>query len=124
MTIPRLSPSERIIAWRLTEQRLVSVDEMTLALWGRRADGGAEYATGAICLWVHKLRQKLEPFGVKIINEYGRGYRVPREQQARLLELLADEIARNTPGRGTLTRFAHAEPEACLQHDDREELRP
>ncbi len=124
MTIQRLSPAERIIAWRLTEQRLVSVDELTLALWGHRADGGAEYATGAIGIWVHKLRQKLEPFGVMIINEYGRGYRVPREQQARLLDLLADEIARNTPGRGTLTAFGHSEPEACLRHDDREELRP
>ncbi|MEQ1713841.1 MAG: helix-turn-helix domain-containing protein [Hyphomicrobium sp.] len=115
MTIARLSPAERIIAWRLTERRLVPDDEITVALWGSRADGGAEHTRNIIGVLVHRLRQKLEPFGVKVINEFGRGYRVPREQQARLLDVLADEIARNTPGRGTLTRFTHS---------DREELRP
>lgn len=111
MTIARLSPAERIIAWRLTERRLVPVDELTLALWGRCADGGAEYVSGAIGVWVHKLRQKLEPFGVKIINEFGRGWRVPREQQARLLDLLADEIRVNTPGRVTPLAFEQSDCE-------------
>lgn len=92
----RLSPSQRVIAWRLVEPRLVSMDELIVALWGDRADGGPEYACGSIRKWLFDLRRDLAPFGVEIVNEYGVGWSVSTQQRDLLRGILANEIARNT----------------------------
>lgn len=92
----RLSPSERVIAWRLVEPRLVSMGELIVALWGDRADGGPEDACGSIRMYLFRLRGGLAPFGVEIVNEYGLGWEVPTQQRDLLRGILANEIARNT----------------------------
>jgi len=92
----RLSPSQRVIAWRLVEPRTVSANELVVALWGDRADGGPECTYGAIWSWLFGLRRDLAPLGVEIVNVYGFGWTVPSDQRDALRGILADEIARNT----------------------------
>lgn len=92
----RLSPSQRVIAWRLVEPRTVSANELVVALWGDRADGGPECTYGPIRSWLFGLRRDLAPLGVEIVNVYGFGWNVPSHQREVLRGILADEIARNT----------------------------
>lgn len=92
----RLSPSQRVIAWRLVEPRRVNMSELVSALWGDRADGGPENTYGSVKALLFRLRHDLAQFGVEIVNVHGFGWTVPSEQRDLLRDILADEIARNT----------------------------
>lgn len=89
----RLTPTERVIAWRLTEGRTVSVDEYTEALYGRRNDGGALTPREVIRQMMWRLEHELRKHDVKIVTVWGRGWNADKPHHLR--DLLADELARN-----------------------------
>ena len=98
----KLSPQERIVAWRLATGRLITRDELAEALWGMDDDRDLPLGNG-IQRVVTRLRAELtvvarlrrEP-PVKITSFYGIGCIVRAlEDVARLRDLLADEIDRN-----------------------------
>jgi len=91
----KLTPAERVIAWRLAEGRRIPVDELIGALWGRCEDGGPLYAGKIVQLHMHRLRTVLLSFGIEIGVRYTYGYQVPDHQIAALRSVIADEIARN-----------------------------
>lgn len=91
----KLTPAERVTAWRLAEGRRVSKDELIEALWGGREDGGPLNVHNSIGVRVHRLRIELFAFGIEIGVLYTYGYQVPSHQIAALRAVLADEIARN-----------------------------
>lgn len=90
--LARLSPHMRVIAWRLTEGRCVSVGELVQALYGNRQDGGPLYADNGITVRVAHVRQALRPHGITIGVRYGFGWFVQPEDVDRLRALLAGEI--------------------------------
>ncbi|PAX98782.1 DNA-binding response regulator, partial [Bordetella pertussis] len=75
--------------------REVSLLEILLARSGRMVsktqlvdhlcEWGEEVSTNAIEVYVHRLRKKLEPSGVKIITVRGLGYCLERDQGASYL---------------------------------------
>ena len=91
--IQRLGPGLLIVAWRLTEGRCVSPDELIVALYGNREDGGPNQARVVIRELVQYLRRILRPQGIEIWNVHGRGYFVQASQTVLLRSLLAEEIA-------------------------------
>lgn len=86
----KLSPHQRIIAWRLALQPLVLRVEIIEALWG--AEGGPLGVHKIIDVRIHQLRRKL-PSSIQISTRWGLGYFVPVHMRAALLQVLADEIA-------------------------------
>ncbi|MCB1520646.1 MAG: hypothetical protein KDJ37_08725 [Hyphomicrobiaceae bacterium] len=115
----RLGPQERVAAWRLAERRPIFLAEMIRAFYSNDVGGGAEYAGSVVRHVIFRLRKKLAPHGIDIRNEYGRGWRVPQSQQARLLDVLAAEVDRNAPSAADILR-----QRAVTLHSDREEMRP
>lgn len=111
----RLSPSERVIAWRLVEPRCVSAGELVEALWADRPDGGAEFARPIVRTHIFNMGRKLAPLGVEIVNRYGFGWFVMPAQLERFRDLIADEIARNT--RRGAGRWTPARPPSALSPD-------
>lgn len=85
----RLSPQQRIVAWRLALQPLVLRSELTAALWDAD-DGGPLNTDNIIKIRISQLR-KLLP-GIVIKTHWGFGYSVPDCQRDKLLSLLAAEI--------------------------------
>lgn len=80
----RLTPTERVLAWRLVRHALVTRDELLVAAWGwDRGDGK--------CLDVamHKLRRKLGERGM-IQATSGVGYSV--KDRLALQEILIREL--------------------------------
>ena len=59
--LERLSPTARVIAWRLTEGRCVSYDEYLDALWRNCPDGGPLWARTIINIKLVELRRDLIP---------------------------------------------------------------
>lgn len=88
----RLSPQQRIIAWRLALQPFVSRPELVEALWGWGEDGGA-LCTKAIAYRVWQLRRKLPGITIKV--RWSFGYEVEPADREKLLDILAREIAAN-----------------------------
>lgn len=100
----RLSPQQRIVAWRLSEGRLVDVDELIAALYDRHADGGPLTANMIAREMVYRLRGKMRRHGIEIINVRGHGWRVRIDHHERFRTLLADEVARNAPNGADILR--------------------
>ena len=106
----RLTPTERIMAWRLLEPRTISIDEYIEALYADRDDGGPLDARGSICAQLLRVRNKLRPFGVTLVTQKYHGWYVPADQEPALRALLSVELQQ-------MHRFA---PPACKQYDDRQ----
>lgn len=84
----RLSPQQRIIAWRLALQPFVSREELSEALWGWE-DGPSDERNN-IDVHICRLRMILP---VELRTFWGRGYFVDGQQRPVLLDILAREIA-------------------------------
>lgn len=104
MPVLSLGGHERVIAWRLVEGRVISLDEIIDALWSDDPDGGPEYARKIVDLSIMKLRRKLASY---ISNEcrWGWGWYVPAPQLAKFRDLLVDEIL--SPARRQGQRLTH-----------------
>jgi DNA-binding winged helix-turn-helix (wHTH) protein len=87
------TPQQRIIAWRLALQRNVNQNELITALWGNDPDGGPFNAKAIIKTQISHLRQRLRT--VNILTFHTIGYSVAEQHRSLLLDILADEIARN-----------------------------
>jgi len=96
MTHICLTPSERIIAWRLTEDRWVSRLEFLNALYGNRFDGGPLCASKTMHVFITRLRKKLYEFQIVIHSWPSKGWMVKSHQIDDLLDVLANEINRNS----------------------------
>jgi hypothetical protein len=91
LTDIKLRPQERIIAWRLTEERLLAATELVNALYGHRTDGGPLTARRIVCLHICQLRKKVP---VQIHREGFRGWYVSAADIGPLRDFLADELKR------------------------------
>lgn len=91
----KLSPLQRVIAWRLTEGRIVSTAELIIAFYGNDPHGGALLAEQVIRNRVCYLRHALAPYGIDIKAAWGVGFSVAEADIPRLRDILGDEIARN-----------------------------
>ena len=87
-----LTPIQRVIAWRLALVPLTTTAEMLWTVYGDREPDGADSVLKA---HVSYLRAKLRPYGIEIHGWRGMGYAAT--ERSRLLDILADEIERNTP---------------------------
>jgi hypothetical protein len=67
---PILTQQQRVIAWRLAEQRCISAVELADALYGDRIDGGPNDSLSMVRAHVCNLRKT----GIRIACLYGRGY--------------------------------------------------
>lgn len=90
MQIGRLSPRERIIAWRIALRPIATADELITALWGDNEPDDPRR-----CLWLvmRRFREKLRPAGLAVRTVWGVGYSA--DDRPALLDALAKEIARN-----------------------------
>ncbi len=62
----RFSPNQRIIAWRLAEDRPVHVNELVHALYGHCEDGGVEDPYLDIRQYIFHMKRKITPYGLSI----------------------------------------------------------
>ncbi len=88
----RLSPHQRIIAWRLALQGSASTEELLRALYGNDPDGGPHCAIEVLKNRVCFLRKSLAPHGIEVLARWGFGYQVRESQRDQLLSILAKEI--------------------------------
>lgn len=88
----RLSPTQRVLAWRLLEPRRVSIDEYIFALYGDREDGGPLDPEGGIRVQMFLLKRKLEPYGIRVHVRYCFGWYVSPSDVPALRSLLAEEL--------------------------------
>jgi DNA-binding response OmpR family regulator len=70
-----LSPSERTIFEYLAPRigEYVPTERIVGDLYDYRSDGGPENATGVIYVLLHKLRTKIQPYGLDIKGHPSRG---------------------------------------------------
>lgn len=89
MKLRRLTPAERIIAWRLASGRLVRNEELYAALYADPAAVSPASVKVAIC----RLRSAFVGTGLSITTLHGRGIEVDRCSLEQFRSLLAQEIA-------------------------------
>lgn len=77
--VPGLSPHEEALLRLLVSRERVSNDMMAIAI---NADADTVY--NMVRIYVRKLRVKLGPLGVQIVNEWGRGYHLDPASRERL----------------------------------------
>lgn len=107
----RLSPTQRILAWRLLEPRLITTEEYVHALYADREDGGPLDPEGHIQVQMYRLRRKLQPFGVSVIVRRGQGWVLDRAHIDTFRALLVAEL---------LLMHAFAQPSHhALRYDER-----
>lgn len=76
MELPHLGPLERVILIELANRQSATLDAMVHAAYAHRTDGGPEDALGCIRVSMTRLRKKVAPLGIRIVN-IGRGYNAP-----------------------------------------------
>lgn len=91
----RLSPQQRIVAWRLLEGRVIPYGELIEALWGDDEGGGSEWADNSVKVIAYRLRKWFEPHGVQLSTVRGFGISLRDDQLEPAGDLLALEIAVN-----------------------------
>jgi DNA-binding response OmpR family regulator len=69
MTLRRLTPAERIIAWRLASGRFISYDELNAALYADPHD----VSPTSIKVSISRLREALHDTGLTITTQHGQG---------------------------------------------------
>ena len=116
----KLTPTERVIAWRLLEGRTVSHDELIEALYSNRADGGPEAPKEVLDIVVPRLRRALAAHGVAIHTVWNRGWNVAQAHIELMRELLADEISRHHRFSASPNPFIdQIERDACREVEER-----
>lgn len=97
--IPRLTPLERVVAWRLSEGRTVSRSELIKALYGDDPEGGPLFAERNIYILIYELRRCLSNEGLSIVTLPRVGWYV--DDAARLRTALVEELkaSPNSPPR-------------------------
>lgn len=88
----RLSPTQRILAWRLLEPRLITTEEYVHALYADREDGGPLDPEGHIQVQMYRLRRKLQPFGISVVVRRGHGWCLDRAHVDAFRALLVAEL--------------------------------
>jgi hypothetical protein len=76
MELPHLGPLERTILVELANRQSVTLDGVIQVAYGHRPDGGPDDAEGCIRVSLTRLRKKLRPLGIQVVN-IGRGYHAP-----------------------------------------------
>jgi DNA-binding response OmpR family regulator len=67
----------RIVFLLAAADRPVLAEQLIEQLWGDREDGGPDYVLRALSVYFTRLRQKLNPLGLRIENiRYGGGWRL------------------------------------------------
>ena len=90
----RLTPSTRIVAWRLTEGRVVSAREIADALYSGQVNPKAEWQMDCARLYAWRARRFLASRGIAVDNYPRVGWQVNDVEGLR--EVLSEEIRRNT----------------------------
>lgn len=87
--VRRLTPAERIIAWRLASGRFVSQAEIEAAIYGDPTSVSRDSIKVAIC----RLRKALADTTVTFTTYHAQGWQVDQHCTDLLRSLLAQEIA-------------------------------
>lgn len=69
----------------LMKRDLVLVESMVDAIYGGLPQ--EERGSNVISVFIFKLRTKLKPFGIKIVNRSGQGFLIPHEDKQKVLQL-------------------------------------
>lgn len=85
-----LSASLMILLQMMVKKPIMLRDAAMLALYGHYADRDTPDEK-IIDIFISQLRKKMEPFGVKIITDWGRGYYLSDESK----KIIADLVAAN-----------------------------
>lgn len=81
--IPRLTPLERVVAWRLSEGRTVSRSELIRALYGDDPEGGPLFAERNVYIIIYELRRCLSNEGLSIVTLPRVGWYVDNSEKLR-----------------------------------------
>ena len=83
-----LTRSESKIFGALMNNGTVTMDALSLALYGKRRD------TKVVDVLICSMRRKLQPLGIEILTHWGRCRQLPRESREIAQKLLTDGIPR------------------------------
>lgn len=81
--IPRLTPVERVVAWRLSEGRTVSRSELIRALYGDDPEGGPLFAERNVYIIIYELRRCFSSEGLSIVTLPRVGWYVDNAERLR-----------------------------------------
>lgn len=102
----RLTPDQRVIAWRLANGHCVSVNDLLHHLYGTREDGGARWDIQVLRTHMTSIRNFVgRQSGITIEAMYDVGYAV-RGDLDFYRSLLADEIDQNVRFVGNRLRLS------------------
>lgn len=97
--IPRLTPLERVVAWRLSEGRTVSRSELIKALYGDDPEGGPLFAERNVYIIIYELRRCLSNEGLSIVTLPRVGWYVDNAERLRAALIEELKAAPNRPPR-------------------------
>lgn len=87
----RMTEKQKIILNALVDRPIVSRRAIFTILYGDRPDGGPD--DKIIDVYLFHIRKRMEALGFTIINEWGRGWRLPDEARVYLKSLDAEARA-------------------------------
>jgi DNA-binding response OmpR family regulator len=88
--IPGLTQSECLIVSALMMNEWVSTPMLYNVIAHRlRTRGEPPDTDNTVKVHIHRIRRKLAPMGITILNQYGRGYTIPEECKQILREKIA-----------------------------------
>lgn len=93
-SLPGLSPSERIIAWRLATGRCVWRQELIDALHGNKPCGGALTAENSLRVYICYINRALKALGIELVGrgKTNRGWWINPNHLDAFRDYLAREI--------------------------------
>lgn len=80
----RLTAKEEALALAFAKRGTLSKDAVMAALWSPKWDLDGEPSPKLVDVFVHNLRKKLAPHGLKIITQWGRGYVMPDDSRDKM----------------------------------------
>lgn len=69
----KLTRAEVMLYRHLSSRRLATYDSIAAVLYGTDDDVAS---SNTVSVFIHKIRKKLRPHGIEIINHWGRGYSI------------------------------------------------
>lgn len=85
-----LTPTEAQLLGLLLRRPIVSVEMFDTVLYGGRPDILKSDPRTNMAVYVHRLRQKLKPHGIPIVNVWSRGHRLTDDGRRKLKEIIED----------------------------------
>lgn len=83
-----LTAQQRALLAPLRRRSPVPVERLAEVLYSGRPDGGPEHAPHVIRIQIQRIRERLAPFGIRILTLSGQGYMVDPAHVPALNQLL------------------------------------